>query len=715
MLLRSCSERLLVALICARVLAGCGAANQPQPGSPYAATTAPAGASAAEPVSAPLDLCRLPHLPPAGVLSRSGYTQLSVSVTDPNGAPISGLKKSDFTVRSGPNPDHIVYFRQESSLATPVSLVIVGDLSESMYLKTVVSSSDNLQKAHSGLNLAEGQLNQCDEAAVVMIGGKYQTYSFSSGPSIQPPLGAVTLAQSFTTDQSLALQKMYSVIPSGDKRLSDGLRLGFETLSGAHYPNRALILMTDGLNQQAIDQSAPVLAQIRESGASFWVIGIGDPDAPDSILSKLRGTTRLDAGAVRKLAADGGGWALFAKPVDSDQGSSLAEAVTTINNQLGNGYALGIDGSQGKNVPTVTLANSSGAVVRAEKVPSEVLAEAAARPAKPPREVGSAADIVAPEAIRNLPGYTEIAAMVAKPDGTYVEGLSKSDFSLSLNGTSQPIDFFRAGEDSPATIGILVDTSGSMTPKLPQARAAIEQFVETLSPQTEVFLFAFSDKPYRLQPLTKDHNALIHRLDLLHAYGQTALFDVIKQGISEAEQSHNQRKVLLVITDGMDNTSSSTADDVVQAAKSSGVLVYSIGIGNPNASANGPNGQNITIGPFVIGGSDMDHVDTATLSRLASANGGKSYIIQEVGDGAALKKACEEIASDLHQRHSYAIGFVAHEPADYVPPTIPIALQVPGHSDYLVQAPKLIPVPPTAEAAPSHALAPLPAREGFGG
>ncbi len=92
-------------------------------------------------------------------------------------------------------------------------------------------------------------------------------------------MGAVTLAQSFTTDQSLALQKMYSVIPSGEKRLSDGLRMGLETLAGAHYPNRTLILMTDGLLDQAeIDKCAPLLARIRESGVSFWVIGIGDPD-----------------------------------------------------------------------------------------------------------------------------------------------------------------------------------------------------------------------------------------------------------------------------------------------------------------------------------------------------------------------------------------------------------------------------------------------------
>jgi len=681
-------ERLVAVLICAGVIAGCGTAGPPAPGLPGTAATAASTSSATDAGSSPLELCRLPDLPPASMLSRPGYTQLAVSLTDPNGAPLDGLKKPDFTVRSGANPEHIVYFRQESSLATPVSLVIVGDLSESMYLKTIASSPDNLQKARSGLNQAEIQLNQCDEAALVLIGGKYQPYPFSVYRTTLRPLGAVTIAQPFTTDQSLALGKMYSVIPSGEKRLADGLRLGFETLSGAHYPNRAIVLMTDGLDQAAIDQSAPVLAQIRESGVSFWVIGIGDPAAPDSMLAKLRGTTRMDAEAIKKLAADGGGWALFAKPVDSDQGSSLAEAVSTINKELGTGYALGIDSSPGKTAPTVTLANNSGAVVRVDMVPSEVLAEAA-RPAKAQREVGTAKDIVAPEATRNLPGYTEIAVTVAKPDGSYVEGLSKSDFKLSVNGALQPLDFFRAGEESPAAVGILVDTSGSMTPKLQQARAAIEQFVKTLDPQDDVFLFAFANKRYRLQPLTNDHEALIQRLPLLHAYGNTALFDAIEAGISEVQQSHKQKKVLLVITDGMDNSSSSTANDVVQAAKTSGVLVYSIGIGNPNATT----GQNVAIGPFLIG-ADIEHVDAVTLSRLASENGSKSYIIQEVGDGAALKKACEEIANDMQDRHSYAVGFIAHTPANFAPTTLSIALQVLGHDDYLVNAPKWIPTPP---------------------
>src|SRR5580692_2196242 len=125
-----CVERYLVLLICAGVIAGCGAASQPAPGSPTAATTTAGTSSATSAASDSLELCRLPDLPSASILSKPGYTQLAVSLTDVNGAALDGLKKADFAVRSGPNTDPIVYFRQESTLSNPASLVIVGDVSE---------------------------------------------------------------------------------------------------------------------------------------------------------------------------------------------------------------------------------------------------------------------------------------------------------------------------------------------------------------------------------------------------------------------------------------------------------------------------------------------------------------------------------------------------------------------------------------------------------
>jgi Ca-activated chloride channel homolog len=145
---------------------------------------------------------------------------------------------------------------------------------------------------------------------------------------------------------------------------------------------------------------------------------------------------------------------------------------------------------------------------------------------------------------------------------------------------------------------------------------------------------------------------------LLHAYGQTALFDVIMEGLQMVQRGRYDKKALLVVTDGMDNTSASTVNDVVAQARRMGVLVYSIGIGDPNGSSGG---IAVSIGPFVLGGDDSEHVDAETLHTLSSETGAKTYIIREAGDGEALRRACENISLEL--REQYTIGFLAPDPA----------------------------------------------------
>ena len=75
--------------------------------------------------------------------------------------------------------------------------------------------------------------------------------------------------------------------------------------------------------------------------------------------------------------------------------------------------------------------------------------------------------------LRQQPGYEQVTVTVTEPSGTYVTGLQKEDFKLYMDGQQRPIEFFRQDLNTPVSVGILVDTSGSMTPKIPQARAAI--------------------------------------------------------------------------------------------------------------------------------------------------------------------------------------------------------------------------------------------------
>lgn len=256
--------------------------------------------------------------------------------------------------------------------------------------------------------------------------------------------------------------------------------------------------------------------------------------------------------------------------------------------------------------------------------------------------------------LREQPGYAQVTVTVTDPRGSYLTGLTKDDFKLQLDGHLQPIQFFRQDTNTPVSVGIVVDTSGSMQPKIPQARIAIAQFLRDLNDRDDVFLFAFSDRPYLLQPFTMNHSLVMSKLGLLRANGETALFDTIMRGLQMVEHGRYDKKALLVVTDGMDNQSRETVEGVVNEARRLGVLIYSIGIGDPNATAGL---GSIAIGPLVLGGGDVDRVDAETLTALSKETGARTYIIHQVGDGAQLRAACEQISLEL--REQYTIGFVA--------------------------------------------------------
>ncbi len=276
-----------------------------------------------------------------------------------------------------------------------------------------------------------------------------------------------------------------------------------------------------------------------------------------------------------------------------------------------------------------------------------------------PPPAGQQQELVIPSReLREQPGYEQVTVTVTGPNGTYVTGLQKDDFRLYLDGQQRPIQFFRQDTNTPVSIGILVDTSGSMQPKIAQARVAIAQFLNDLNSRDDVFLFAFSNHPFLLQPFTMSHELVMRRLGLLRAYGQTALFDTIMQGLRMVQHGHWDKKALLVVTDGMDNTSTGTVAEVVAQARRMGVLVYSIGIGDPNASGSG---VSVQIGPLVIGGDNIDQVDAATLRKLSTETGARTYVIRQVGDGVALRNACAQISLEL--REQYTVGFLAPDPS----------------------------------------------------
>ncbi|MBV8452144.1 MAG: VWA domain-containing protein [Deltaproteobacteria bacterium] len=253
------------------------------------------------------------------------------------------------------------------------------------------------------------------------------------------------------------------------------------------------------------------------------------------------------------------------------------------------------------------------------------------------------------------PGYSQLTVTIVDQQGRYVTGLQKNDFNLYIDGQQRPIEFFRQDLNTPVSVGILADTSGSMEPKLRQLQSAITEFVNDLNPRDDVFLFAFSSQPFLLQPFTTDHQAVISRLSLLYAQGETAIFDTIIDGLLMVRHGRWDKKALLVVTDGQDNASAQNLQQVITYARQMGVLIYSIGIGNSNVDS-----SSIGFGPLGLGLIAQDAVDARTLEMLSNETGAKTFLLRTIGDGTAMREDCAAISREL--REQYTLGFLASDP-----------------------------------------------------
>jgi Ca-activated chloride channel family protein len=299
-------------------------------------------------------------------------------------------------------------------------------------------------------------------------------------------------------------------------------------------------------------------------------------------------------------------------------------------------------------------------------------------------------------ALRGQSGYEQLTVTVTDQSGRYVTGLQKGDFRIYVDGIQRPLEFLRRDTNTPVSVGILVDTSGSMEPKIPQARTAIAQFIRDLNPNDDIFLYAFSDQEFLLQPFTTNHDLVMRRLGLLHAYGDTAIFDTLMDALRMIARGRYDKKALLVVTDGMDNASRATLPEVVRRARRMGVLIYSIGIGDPNSSKIG-----FGVGSLLFGG-NRDHVDAGMLRELSTESGARTFLLGEVGDGEALRQDCMAISNEL--REQYTAGFVVPDPT--MPGYRSLRVDVPGRPELTVRARRGVTV--GRDAPPAYAGAPNP-------
>ena len=169
-----------------------------------------------------------------------------------------------------------------------------------------------------------------------------------------------------------------------------------------------------------------------------------------------------------------------------------------------------------------------------------------------------------------------IRAAVTDPLNRYVVGLEKQHFKVFDNKVEQTITHF-SNDNAPLSVGIIFDVSGSMAENLGAAKNSVVRFLEQGTLQDEYFLVTFNERAALIQDFTPKSEDIRNRIGMVSAKGRTALYDAIYAGLQKLSEAHHDKKALVVITDGEDNSSRYTFSDVKEFAKESDAQIYVIG------------------------------------------------------------------------------------------------------------------------------------------
>ena len=216
----------------------------------------------------------------------------------------------------------------------------------------------------------------------------------------------------------------------------------------------------------------------------------------------------------------------------------------------------------------------------------------------------------------------------------FVTSLEKGDFKIFEDKVEQTICQF-SNQDLPASIGLVVDVSGSMTDKMAQAREALTTFLKTSNQKDEYFLLTFANRPVMAIDFTPDIASIQNRLVFKRAGGATTLYDATYLALNKIKQGHNPKKAILLITDGEDTASRYSLADLRDALKESECQLFVIGI-------LGPSLQEDNLGTNV---SDV-------LTEMAETTGGSAFFPTWAEDLPAI---CEQIALEI--KSEYILGY----------------------------------------------------------
>jgi Ca-activated chloride channel family protein len=217
--------------------------------------------------------------------------------------------------------------------------------------------------------------------------------------------------------------------------------------------------------------------------------------------------------------------------------------------------------------------------------------------------------------------------------------LGKDNFTVFERGNQQVIRHF-SSEDAPISLGIIFDTSGSMYGKMERSREAVVQLLRGSNPSDEFFLIGFANRPELLVDYTTSVDAIQDGISTATPKGLTSLLDAVYLGLDKMRDAHNERKALLIISDGGENHSRYATKDVRSVVLEAGVQIYAMGIFDE-----APRTKAERMGPDL-------------LRDLTDVSGGRTFPVHSL---KKIGNAASQLAIELRNQY-----LIAYRPAPLV-------------------------------------------------
>jgi VWFA-related protein len=243
-------------------------------------------------------------------------------------------------------------------------------------------------------------------------------------------------------------------------------------------------------------------------------------------------------------------------------------------------------------------------------------------------------------------GYVLVPFIVTNLKGLPVRDLRARDVTLLVDGVPVKTDLFAHSDDAPVSFTILLDGSGSMglAGKFEGARAAVRALVDQKLPGDDFALFVFSEGAVRENvPFTEDTALLVAAVNEVKPFGKTAFFDALAKMPDKSLLGKNGSRAIILLTDGIDNASTLSRDELATLLEGVDVPVYAIGLRSPGSPI-----------PLAPGQTAEGLLNLEILGHVARITGGRLSIVD---DAARLPDAVRLIEKDL--RAQYLVGFTA--------------------------------------------------------